>query len=321
VLAPCLREKSLAAYVSIFMKWTTKLAIRLKARINCGMRLSGLWMLVLGAALCQGPAAMDSPVKEFPFEFRDGLIWLRVQFRESAAPQNFLLDSGAGLSVINLGALRRMGSLRGRRMVVHGVGATTTGYWPEQLSAREGGLPLPSSFLAVDLSQLGRACGRTVDGLAGADFFDGHIVQIDFATLKIRLLPSSEGLTNRTTLPLEIHGRALEVPIRVNDGPTQWVRLDTGCAAALHWVSTQVRAQDCKPSLSVALTTIAADMTHTSVELAGFTFEGVPTAIHKQRLFEGEAGLLGNELLSRFSSVIIDAKAKRVILEGPPARP
>jgi hypothetical protein len=282
------------------------------------MRLRGLSMLILGAALGQAPAAIESPVKEFPFEFRNGLIWLQVQFRESAVPQNFLLDSGAGLSVINLPALRRMGSLTGRRMVVHGVGATTTGYWPEQLSVRDGSLPLPSCFLAVDLSQLGRACGRTVDGLVGADFFEGHVVQIDFAARKIRLLPSSEGLTNRTTLPLEIHGRAMQVPIRVNDGPMQWVRLDTGCAAALHWVTTQVRPEDCKPSLSVALTTVAVNMTHTRVQLAGLTFDGVPTGIHKQHLFEGEAGLLGNELLSRFSSVIIDAKAKRVILEGPP---
>jgi hypothetical protein len=281
------------------------------------MRLRGLSMLILGAALCQATAAVESPVKEFPFEFRDGLIWLEVQFRESAVPQSFLLDSGAGLSVINLPALRRLGSLTGRRMVVHGVGATATGYWPQHLSAREGSLPLPSCFLAVDLSELSRACGRRVDGLVGADFFDGHVVQIDFAARKIRLLASSEGLTNRTTLPLEMHGRALQVPVRVDNGPRQWVRLDTGCAAALHWVTTRVRPEDCKPSLSVALTTVAIDMTHTRVQLAGLTFEGVPTGIHKQHLFEGEAGLLGNELLSRFSSVIIDAKAKRVILEGP----
>ena len=281
------------------------------------MRLRGLSMLILGAALCQAPAATEAAVKEFPFEFRDGLIWLQVHFRESAVPQNFLLDSGAGLSVINLPALLRMRSLSGRRTLVHGVGATTTGYWPQRLSARDDSLPLPACFLAVDLSELGRACGRGVDGLVGADFFDGHVVQIDFAARKLRLLPSSEGLTNRTTLPLEIHGRALEVPIRVNDGPRQWVRLDTGCAAALHWVTTQVRPQDCKPTFSVALTTVAVNMTHTCVQLAGLTFDGVPTGIHKRPLFEGEAGLLGNELLSRFTSVIIDAKAKRVILEGP----
>jgi len=282
------------------------------------MRIRGLLMIILAAVLCQALPATEAPVKEFPFEFRDGLIWLQVQFRESAVPQNFLLDSGAGLSVINLPALRRMGGMRGRRMVVHGVGTTTTGYWPQHLSASSGSLPLPSCLLAVDLGELGRACRRTVDGLVGADFFDGRVVQIDFAARKIRLLPSSEGLTNRTTVPLEIHGRALEVPIRVNDGPPQWVRLDTGCAAPLHWVTTQVRPQDCKPSLSVALTTVVVNMTHTCVQLAGLTFDDVPTGIHKQHVFEGEAGLLGNGLLSRFSSVIVDAKAKRVILEGPP---
>lgn len=104
----------------------------------------------------------------------------------------------------------------------------------------------------------------------------------------------------------------------MNGGPPQWVRLDTGCAAALHWVTTQVRPQDCKPTLSVALTTVPVGMTHTCVQLAGLTFDAVPTGIHQQPLFEGEAGLLGNGLLSRFSSVIVDAKAKRVILEGPP---
>jgi hypothetical protein len=278
-------------------------------------------MIIFGAALWLGPAAIGSTVKEFPFEFRDGLIWIQVQFLESSAPQNFLLDSGAGLSVINLRAMRRMGSLRGRRMAVHGVGTTTTGYWPQHLSPRDGSLPVATSFLAVDLSELGRACGRTVDGLVGADFFDNHVAQIDFRARKIRLLPSSDGLTDGATLPLEIHGRALRVPIRVNDGPPQWVRLDTGCAAALHWVTTRVRPEDCKPSLSVALTTVAVNMTDTCVELAGLRFDGVPAGIHKQYIFEGEAGLLGNELLSRFSSVIIDAKAKRVILEGPLTRP
>jgi hypothetical protein len=269
----------------------------------------------------QGAAhSATSPVKEFPFEFRDGLIWVQVQFRQSATPQEFLLDSGAGLSVIDLATMRRLGSLGGRRTVVRGVGTITTGYWPQHLSARDDGLPLPDCFLAVDLSGLGRACEQSVDGLVGADFFDSQVVQIDFAARKIRLLPSSEGLTNGTILPLKAHGRALQVPIRVNDGPPQWVRLDTGCAAALHWVNVQVRLEDCKPSVSVALTTLTVNMTHTSVLLGGLRFDAVPTGVHKQPIFEGEAGLLGNELLSRFRSVTIDAKARRVILEGPPRR-
>jgi len=274
-------------------------------------------MMVLGAALCQAAAGMEPAVKEFPFEFRDGLIWMQARFVESAASHSFLLDSGAGLSVINLPTLRRIGSLSGRRVAVRGVGATTTGYWPQHLSASDGSLPVPNELLAVDLSELGHACRRTVDGLVGAEFFESHVVQIDFAARKIRLLPSSEGLTTRAILPLAIHGRALRVPIRVNDGPPQWVRLDTGCAAALHWVTTRVRPEECNPGVSVALTTVGINTTHTRVELAGIKFDGVATGIHEHSIFEGEAGLLGNELLSRFRSVTIDAKAKRVILEGP----
>lgn len=43
-------------------------------------------------------------------------------------------------------------------------------------------------------------------------------------------------------------------------------------------------------------------------------FEKVPTGLHQTAIFPGEAGLLGNGLLSRFSTVTIDAKAGRVIL-------
>jgi hypothetical protein len=43
-------------------------------------------------------------------------------------------------------------------------------------------------------------------------------------------------------------------------------------------------------------------------------FEAVPTGLHDQAIFAGEAGLLGNGLLARFDSVTIDAKAGRLLL-------
>ena len=269
------------------------------------------------AFLCRTVEAGGSPAKEFPFELRDGLIWVQVQFQKSAVPQNFLLDSGAGLSVINLPSLSRMGGLSGRRVVVRGVGTSTTGYYPQHLISREGSLPLPDYLLAVDLTELGRACKRTVDGLVGADFFDDHVVQVNFANRMIRLLPSSECITNGVVLPIEVQNRAFRVPIRVNEGLAQWFRLDTGCAAALHWVGTPDCAQDCKPGISVALTTLTINMTHATVELGGLRFDAVPTAFHEKPIFVGEAGLLGNGLLARFNSIIIDASAGRVVLAGP----
>ena len=54
-----------------------------------------------------------------PLEYRDGLIWVKVRTSTSAAPLNFVLDSGAGASVLNLPTAHRLGVrlglLRGRR--------------------------------------------------------------------------------------------------------------------------------------------------------------------------------------------------------------
>ena len=56
--------------------------------------------------------------------------------------------------------------------------------------------------------------------------------------------------------------------------------------------------------------------TETTVGIGAHAFEKVPTGLHETAIFPGEAGLLGNALLSCFSTVTIDGKAGRVIL-GP----
>ena len=40
--------------------------------------------------------------REFPIQFREGLLWVLVQTAESPKPLTFLLDTGAEVSVINL---------------------------------------------------------------------------------------------------------------------------------------------------------------------------------------------------------------------------
>ena len=105
------------------------------------------------------------------------------------------------------------------------------------------------------------------------------------------------------------------VPIAVNGQKRQWVRLDTGCATPLQWVTSSVRFQDCNPKVAIGLAEISIPQTETAVEIGKCKFENVPTGLHEQPIFAGEAGLLGNGLLCRFSRVTIDAKSRRLILE------
>jgi hypothetical protein len=110
----------------------------------------------------------------------------------------------------------------------------------------------------------------------------------------------------------------MRVQASVNGGEPQWLRVDTGCATPLQWVTRAVRPERCSSKVAIALTKLNIPQSRTTVNFGGHTFRDVPTGIHRTAIFPGEAGLLGNGLLSRFSAVTIDAKAGRLILETKP---
>ena len=198
--------------------------------------------------------------------------------------------------------------------MVHGVQTMLTGYWQQRMLAKVGDVELPREYLAVDLDKLSSSCERPVDGLVGADFFRGRVVQIDFEAQRIRLLkPEKAGKTGES-LPLQLRSCGMRVPIRVNDHKRQWVRLDTGCATALQWVTSDVRPKQCGRKMAIGLAEISIPQSATTVGIGGQEFGNVPTGLHETAIFPGEAGLLGNGLLSRFSTVTINARACRVIL-------
>jgi len=279
-------------------------------RLFCG----AFWFcfVTLGGAL----AASTSPVTAIPFEYSEGLLWVQVQVPQSTRPLNFIFDTGSEVSVINTGTAKVLGLKTGNRISVQGVHATMTGHWPAQLKAKAGDLILPSKYLALDLSKLAKSCGRPLDGLLGADFVQGRVVQIDFALRQIRFPDEISIAKTDTTISLETWRGCFCVPICVNNKERQWVRLDTGCATALQWVpeETKTLCQSDKPA--IGLVKLAIPQAETTVLLGNQHFDRVPTGIHYSAIFSGESGLLGNGLLSRFKTVTIDTKSAHLVL-GP----
>jgi hypothetical protein len=106
------------------------------------------------------------------------------------------------------------------------------------------------------------------------------------------------------------------VPVCVNDSKSQWMRLDTGCATALQWVTSDLKTSSRSDKPAIGLAELAIPQAETTVILGGQRFDQVPTGIHRNAIFAGEAGLIGNGLLSRFKTVTIDTKSARLVL-GP----
>ncbi len=80
---------------------------------NVSCRLCAV--MVYAVALLRAEAA-PTTLTEFPFEFREGLLWVEVNVPQSKKPLNFLVDTGAGVSVINLSTAKRIGLKLGREV-------------------------------------------------------------------------------------------------------------------------------------------------------------------------------------------------------------
>jgi hypothetical protein len=239
------------------------------------------------------------------------MVWLKVEAHGQSL--NFLLDSGAGASVLDAAAARRFGAKLGACETVQGTEGRCTAYRVHDLAATVGGTPLPRSILALDLSSVSRACGRRIDGLLGLDFFRGRIVQIDYAAQKVRLFARYETFDLRgETLPLARRNGALCVRVSVNDHASEWMRLDTGCSAALEWVASEAKLRHRGPT-SIAASAGLPHSIHTEMKIGNEQFSAVKTGLRDKPMFPGEAGLLGNGLLSHFR-VTMDADRSLVLL-------
>jgi hypothetical protein len=276
----------------------------------------GMWrsvsVLVIGLPLFA--RAADANVgSSFAFELKDGFMWVKVSAAKSAEPLNFLVDTGAEVSTLSLQAAKRLNLKGGRQVRVAGVGARSTGYWPQKLRGNVAGVALPTQFLVTDLCALQASCQCPVDGLLGADFFRGRIVQIDFPARQVRLLTTSPGYCENS-VPIRFRRSIMQVPLAVNGKEPQWVRLDTGCASALEWVSADT-AKGAKVSrLSIGLTGVRIPTVRNRVQLGATSFDRVETGVHEVPLFASERGLLGLGLLAQFGKVTIDAQRGRLIL-------
>jgi hypothetical protein len=278
------------------------------------MRLFYGAFLFCFAAFGEAQVVSSSPANAIPCEYNEGLLWVQVQVPQSARPLNFLFDTGADVSVINASTAKALGLKTGNRISVQGVHATMTGHWPAQLTAKAGTVVLPSEYLVLDLSKLSHSCQRPLDGLLGADFIRGRAVQIDFASHQIRFLDEVTPEASDTVVPLVLSGKSICVSIGINGHERQWVRLDTGCATALQWVTADTKTLHQSDKPAVGLTKLAIPQAETAVSLGTTHFDRVPTGIHHTAIFPDEAGLLGNGLLSRFRTVTIDTKSARLVL-------
>ena len=269
------------------------------------------FLLFLLAAVFLPLPAWAKTQAEIPFELRDGLICLNVKVASSSSPLRFVLDSGAGLSALNLDAARKLKVKLGAPAWVVGVEGGAEARWVHGFAAKVGDVPLTGDLLVFDLRHINPGAPRGVDGLLGQDFFRGRIVQIDFRKKRLRLLERADS-AGSVVLPIKFQNGAMSVPVSMGGSAPRWTRLDTGCNDDLHWVSERPSRSGRRGAL-VGFSRGPVAYVETMVDLAEYRVNGVQAGLHARQFFPGEAGLLGTGILSNFT-MTVDAPGGRVIL-------
>ena len=239
------------------------------------------------------------------------MILVEATIQGSGRPMQFILDSGAGETVLakRTAAELDLALTQGERIrtVRRAENASRAETAHLRLGTPSNTIRFSPGPLVVDLANESRQLGTRIDGLIGADFFAGRSIRIDFKQSRLHVSPDGKPGRQATQLPLSRGRGAMFVGLTAGDSSLRRVRLDTGCSRSLCWSPPDGSSprgfwSDGK--------TMKVD-----VNLGALVMADVPTDVYREPLFAGEDGLLGTALLSRFESVWIDAVNNRIAFE------
>ena len=254
-------------------------------------------------------AAAAAPVT-IPFQTTRGMIVVEATIANSDTPLQFIVDSGAGQSVIAKTTASALGLETSGTESIRTVNGSTASsraqntvlnLGPDSQSMRFSTRPL-----VMDLSRESRLLGTPLAGLIGMDFFEGRLVQIDFKASCLRVSPAGKPDPNSIRLPLSRGTDGFFVPLKAKDASLARVRVDTGCSRSLCWTP---------PERSIRGLWGNGKTHKTAVHFGNLVVPEVSTDLYRQPLFPGEDGLLGTALLSRFESVWIDAAKRQIVFD------
>ena len=298
------------------------------------MRTPGVALLLFALACApphQDAASPGAPVRA---EFVDGIVLLEVIL--DGKPGWWILDSGYEYSLLDSAAAQAAGIAVSTPATVGQPGGSVTQGWARGVSLDISGTRfLPDSLAAFALSSLAPVVGKPVAGLLGDDFFQHHVITIDYARREVFLAspdgwspPDNGGLRTFVPLWLEagepftlatlwVAGRSVPAKLKIDTGSLSGLGLN-GSFVAQNRLFPDGWPRRPMEGIAVGGATRNYVGRLDSMMLGGFVIPQ-PVAGWSEDLSRiGDAGTLGAANLARFR-VTFDYTRHRMMLEPTPA--
>lgn len=189
------------------------------------MRLTVLAALTF-VFVCHAVASENrSRITSVPFEVVGTYVVLKVQINESS-PLSFILDSGLGRTIVTELTSEDSLSLKSyRKTVLNGLGTgkEISALISEGNSLQVGRMKFVNqmvNMLEQDIFNLSAYTGRKINGLLGSDFFQDHVVRVDYDLQRITFYESSSFKIPKgyVAVPLTIIKDKMYAKVLVADG-------------------------------------------------------------------------------------------------------
>jgi predicted aspartyl protease len=143
--------------------------------------------------------------RTIPVELVDHLVLVTAEV--NGVPGSFLLDSGAGATVLDSGFASRLGLAERGVMEARGTGGSETAAFVDASTLQLPGVVLRGqTIVTIGLDGVAEALGRPIAGILGWDFLSRFAVEIDYARARLALAPSGK---------YEPRPGAVRVPLRI----------------------------------------------------------------------------------------------------------
>jgi predicted aspartyl protease len=154
-----------------------------------------------------------------------------VPLEVDGTPGRFLLDTGAGASVIARAFVEKLGLTARGAMEARGAAGSETAAFVDVGRIAVPGVELrDQTVVTVALRGVADAVGTPIDGILGYDFLSRFAVEIDYAARRLGLFPSGgyEGRPGASRIALRVEANVPRVDGRLDGKHAGSFVLDTG---------------------------------------------------------------------------------------------
>jgi hypothetical protein len=257
--------------------------------------------------------------------------YLFVTGEIEGTPTDIVLDSGAGITVVDQALADRLGIAGGAEITAQGVGGARSVKLANDVTIRLGSVALtPMTVAILDLEEVHQKLGRRMPVILGKELFHAFPVTIDYPERRVIVhdpasFEAPARATSMPTRPIEQGHVAIEA--QLEDLAPAWFMVDTGSGGSVDFHVPYVEAngllqryprQGAVQASGVGGSRTERVVVARSLTLAGQTFHSVPVALatEAQGAFAAStsSGTIGAGLLSRFV-VTFDLANERMLFE------